>query len=59
MIQHHNFITCLSRINKSLDEDKAVSVVLVGTESKELHVLETSGMSIKKTYTLKSVPCFL
>ena len=29
---HKNFITCLSKINKNMDEEKAVQLLLVGTE---------------------------
>ena len=29
---HKNYITCMSKINKNLDEEKAVQLLLVGTE---------------------------
>jgi hypothetical protein len=29
---HKNFITCLSKINKNLDEEKAVQMLILGTE---------------------------
>jgi Ciliary BBSome complex subunit 1 len=60
LIQHQNYITCLSKVNKSLDEEKTVQLLIVGTESKDLYVLDNSGMAIKKKITgLKSVPCFI
>ena len=50
----------MSKINKSLDEEKTVQLLIVGTESKEIFILESNGMNIKKKITgLKSVPCFL
>ena len=59
MIQHQNFITCLGKIQKSLDEEKCVMLLLVGTENKEVLILEQTGMAIKKSFTLKSVPVFI
>ena len=29
---HKNYITCMSKINKSLDEEKTIQLLLVGTE---------------------------
>jgi Bardet-Biedl syndrome 1 protein len=50
----------MTKVNKGLDEEKAVQMLIVGTESRDLYILETSGMSIKKNISgLKSVPCFL
>lgn len=34
-------------------------MLIVGTESKDIFLLEPSGMAIKKKITLKSVPCFI
>ena len=59
LIQHQNFISCIGKLNKNLDEEKAVSMLVVGTEQKNIFILEASGMSVKKQIDLKSVPCFL
>lgn len=54
-----NFATCMSKINKSLEEEKCQSHLLIGTESKHLIVMEPSGMKEKKRYLLPSVPVFI
>ncbi|TNV81162.1 hypothetical protein FGO68_gene3820 [Halteria grandinella] len=59
LIQHQNFITCMTRINKSLDEEKAVSMLVIGTEQRNIFIMDQSGMSVKKQITLKSVPTFI
>ena len=47
-------------MNKSLDEEKTVQLLIIGTESKELYVLDNTGMAVKKKITgLKSVPCLI
>ena len=40
---HKNYITCMSKINKNLDEEKAVQLLLVGTEHSQLLILEPNG----------------
>lgn len=32
LIQHQNFISCIGKLNKNLDEEKVVSMLVVGTE---------------------------
>ncbi len=50
----------MSKINKSLDEEKTVQFLILGTESRDILILESNGMAIKKKITgLKSVPCFI
>jgi len=51
-----NYVTCMSKINKNIDEDKAVSQLIVGTENKLLLVLDPSGMKVLQEYKLASVP---
>jgi Bardet-Biedl syndrome 1 protein len=54
-----NFITCISKINKGLEDDKSVSHLLIGTESSNLIVMEPSGVKEKKRYQFASVPVFI
>ena len=56
---HKNFISCLGKINKNIDEEKSVQMLLVGTEHNQLIVLEPNGTKVKKEFTLKSVPVFI
>ena len=49
----------MTKINKSLDEEKAVQMLLVGTEHQELILLEPNGLGIKLKIELRSVPVFI
>jgi Bardet-Biedl syndrome 1 protein len=50
----------MSKVNKGLEEEKAVQMLILGTESKDIFILESNGIAIKKKITgLKSVPCFI
>jgi len=46
----------MSRINKSIDEDKSTSQLIVGTESKQLLVVDSSGTSFVQNFKLLSQP---
>ena len=60
LLQHQNFITCLSKLNKNMEEEKAVMQLVVGTEQRQVLVLDPSGMVVKKQVTLKAgVPSFI
>ena len=56
---HKNFITCLAKINKSLDEEKTVQMLIIGTEHSQLIILESNGQKVKVEVALKSVPVFM
>ena len=51
-----NFVTCMSRINKSIDEDKSTSQLIIGTECKQLLVVDTNGSSFVQEFKLRSQP---
>lgn len=46
----------MSKIQKSLDEEKTVTLLIAGTENRDIFILEQTGMAIKKHIQLKSVP---
>ena len=56
---HKNFITCLGKINKSLDEEKCPQMLIVGTEHQQMILLEPNGQKVKVEVALKSVPVFI
>jgi len=58
-IVHNNYITCMSKINKSLDEEKTIQMLVVGTEHSQLFFLAPNGQDVKKEVKLPSVPVFL
>ena len=56
---HRNFITCMHKIPKDVDDEKSQQIILVGTESSQLLILDKSGMSINETVYLDSIPVFM
>ena len=46
-------------MQKSLDEEKGVQMLVVGTENKDLIILDHTGTAVKKQIQLKSVPVFI
>lgn len=51
--------TCITSIQQSLHQPKSVSMLIVGTEHKQLYVLDSSGTSIIQQWQLPSVPVIL
>ena len=49
----------MTKINKNMDEDKAVSQLIVGTENREIHFFDQTGGKIKKTMSVPAIPVFL
>lgn len=49
----------MGKINKALDEEKTVQMLLLGTEHSQLIILEANGQKIKHEVALKSVPVFI
>ena len=49
----------MSKIYKSIEDEKSESLLLLGTENNEIIVLDKSGMGITKTIILKSSPVFM
>ena len=49
----------MSKINKSLDEEKTVQQLVVGTEHSQLIFLESNGQKVAMEVQLKSVPVFI
>ena len=54
-----NTTTCMATIQKSMDEERSVSMVVIGTEHKTVLVLEPSGTKIKKSFKVKGIPVCL
>ncbi|PIK35231.1 hypothetical protein BSL78_27943, partial [Apostichopus japonicus] len=52
-------ITCLSTLKKSSADDDAISCLVVGTESKEIYILDPEAFTILAKMTLPSQPVFL
>lgn len=54
---HENFITSLASLNKSVDEDKALQMLVIGTEESQLLFFHPVKEEILYQITLNSVPC--
>jgi len=54
-----NAITCMETMNKSHDNDRAVGMVVFGTECKQLIILEPSASNVQKLFELPSVPTMI
>jgi len=51
--------TCMETLKKDLEEDDAVSMLVVGTESGKVLVLDPAGTSIQKQWQLPSAPVYM
>ena len=53
---HENFITCMSKINKNLNEEKTIQMLVVGTEHNHVFFLDPNGQAVKREALLPSQP---
>jgi hypothetical protein len=51
--------TCMETLNKNMTTERAISSLVVGTESRHIIIMDPSGTSILKKFLLPSVPVFL
>ena len=54
--KHQNTITCISKVFKSLEDERHQSLIVVGTENNELMIIDKSCLSVALTVQLDSVP---
>eukprot|EP00741_Cyanophora_paradoxa_P005276 tig00000865_g5115.t1 len=52
-------ITCMEAVKKNMEEEEAVSSLVIGTENAEVLLLDPSGASIVAKVKLPAVPVFL
>eukprot|EP00357_Protocruzia_adherens_P031936 CAMPEP_0114996454 /NCGR_PEP_ID=MMETSP0216-20121206/14318_1 /TAXON_ID=223996 /ORGANISM="Protocruzia adherens, Strain Boccale" /LENGTH=587 /DNA_ID=CAMNT_0002360657 /DNA_START=155 /DNA_END=1918 /DNA_ORIENTATION=+ len=55
----YSTVTCMEVIKKSADDEKAVSMLVVGVENKQIVVLDTKGAPIIATIELQGIPVFM
>ena len=41
-----NFITCMTKIHKAVEDEKTQGQLVIGTENKEIVIIDKSGMEI-------------
>ncbi|UYV74619.1 BBS1 [Cordylochernes scorpioides] len=58
-LKRQTVITCLTTMKKSLAEETALSCLVLGTESRQVYVLEPNAFTILSVMALASVPVFL
>ena len=56
---HTTTITCMESINKNSDEEGATSCLIVGTENKQIVILDATGFAILVKVNLPSPPVFV
>jgi Bardet-Biedl syndrome 1 protein len=56
---HTTTITCMETINKTSEEEGATSCLIVGTEHKQVVILDATGFSILVKVNLPSQPVFI
>jgi len=52
-------VTCMETLKKDMDDDDAVSMLVVGTEAGQVLILEPSGTQVSVQVLLPSAPVFL
>jgi len=52
-------VTCMETMNKNMMNDRGISMLVVGTESRHVIIMDPSGTAILKKVQLPSVPVFM
>ncbi|XP_071492569.1 BBSome complex member BBS1-like [Diadema antillarum] len=58
-LKRQTVITCLDTLKKSTADDDAISCLVVGTESREIYILDPEAFTILCKMNVPSVPVFL
>eukprot|EP00794_Sanderia_malayensis_P020242 gene20242-22224_t len=58
-LRRQTVITCMATMKKNVPDDDGISCLVIGTESKELYVLDPEAFTILAKMSLPSVPTFL
>jgi len=49
----------MSHINKTIDDEKGISQLVIGTENKSILILDPSGSNISQEFKLSSTPVYI
>ena len=55
----HTSIVAMGAMNRSIDDENGLSVLLIGTENKELLIVDVEAFTILRKVKLSSVPVFI
>ena len=58
-LKRQTVITCMGTMKKSMADDDAVSCLVIGTESKDVYVLDPEAFTVLAKMSLPSVPSFM
>ncbi|XP_069501037.1 BBSome complex member BBS1 [Ambystoma mexicanum] len=58
-IKRQTVITCMGTLKKNMADEDAVSCLVIGTESKEVYILDPEAFTVLTKVSLPSVPGFL
>ena len=58
-IKRETVITCISTIKKSVNEDDAISSVVVGTEHKQVLIVDSEAYTVLQTFNVPAVPVII
>lgn len=58
-LNQQTVITCMEVVKKNMDEDDALSQLVIGTESGAVLILDVSGVTILNRFVLPAAPVFL
>lgn len=58
-LRHTTVITCLTTIKKTVAEENAVSCLVIGTENKDLFIVEPDAFTVLSHVELPSIPVFV
>ena len=58
-LKRQTVITCMGTMKKSMADDDAVSCLVIGTESKDVFILDPEAFTVLAKMSLASVPVFL
>ncbi|XP_066279675.1 Bardet-Biedl syndrome 1 protein-like isoform X2 [Branchiostoma lanceolatum] len=58
-LKRQTVITCMTTLKKSHSEEDAISCLVIGTESKDIYILDPEAFTVLTKMVLPSVPVFL
>ncbi|KAJ1632773.1 bardet-Biedl syndrome 1 family protein [Pavlovales sp. CCMP2436] len=58
-LTHQTVITCMETIKKNMDDDDALSQLVIGTESGSVLILDVGGVTIVSRFQLPSAPVYI
>ena len=58
-LKRQTVITCMGTMKKSIADDDAVSCLVIGTESKDIFILDPEAFTVLAKMSLPSVPVFI